>query len=68
MSTISSPRAGSRPTPATAGHGRMHGPRQLTDLYLLALAVEHKGRFITFDAQIPLSAVRGATARHLVSI
>ena len=49
-------------------HGRMHGHRQLTDLYLLALAVEHKGRFITFDAQIPLSAVRGATARHLVSI
>lgn len=49
-------------------HGRMHGHRQLTDLYLLALAVEHDGRFITFDAQIPLSAVRGATARHLVSI
>jgi len=49
-------------------HGRMHGHRQLTDLYLLALAVEHEGRFVTFDAQIPLSAVRGATARHLASI
>ena len=49
-------------------HGRMHGHRQLTDLYLLALAVEHDGRFVTFDAQIPLNAVRGATARHLVSI
>ena len=49
-------------------HSRMHGHRQLTDLYLLALAVEHKGRFVTFDAQIPLNAVRGATARHLVSI
>ena len=48
----------------------MHGHRQLTDLYLylLALAVAHNGRFITFDAQIALSAVRGATARHLVSI
>jgi toxin-antitoxin system PIN domain toxin len=49
-------------------HGRMHGHSQLTDVYLLALAVAHKGRFVTFDAQIPLSAVRGATARHLVSI
>ena len=49
-------------------HGRMHGHRQLTDLYLLALAVEHDGRFVTFDAQIPLNAVRGATARHSVSI
>ena len=49
-------------------HGRMHGHRQLTDLYLLAMAVEHKGRFVTFDAQIPLNAVRGATARHSVSI
>jgi len=49
-------------------HGRMHGHRQLTDLYLLALAVNHGGRLVTFDAQIPLSAVRGATARHLLSI
>jgi uncharacterized protein len=49
-------------------HGRMHGHRQLTDLYLLALAVAHDGRLVTFDAQVPLSAVRGATARHLVSI
>lgn len=49
-------------------HGRMHGHRQITDLYLLALAIEHEGRLVTFDAQIPLSAVRGATARHLVSI
>ena len=54
--------------PAHLNHSRMHGPRQLTDLYLLALAVEHKGRFVTFDAQIPLNAVRGATTLHLVSI
>ena len=53
---------------ARLDHGRMHGHRQITDLYLLALAVEHDGCFVTFDAQIPLSAVRGATARHLVSI
>lgn len=49
-------------------HAHMHGHRQLTDLYLLALAVRHGGRFVTFDAQIPRSAVQGATAAHLVSL
>src|SRR5580704_3661703 len=28
---------------------RIHGPRQLTDIYLLGLAVAHAGRFVTFD-------------------
>jgi toxin-antitoxin system PIN domain toxin len=45
---------------------KIHGHRQLTDLYLLALAVKRNGRLVTFDGQIPLSAVRGATKRHLV--
>lgn len=45
---------------------RIHGPRQLTDIYLLALAVEHGGRFVTFDSGIPLAAVRKARAGHLV--
>ena len=53
---------------ARLDHGRMHGHRQITDLYLLALAVEHDSRLVTFDAQIPLSAVRGATPGHFVSI
>jgi uncharacterized protein len=53
---------------ARLDHGRTHGHRQINDLYLLALAAEHDGCFVRFDAQIPLSAVRGATARHLVSI
>lgn len=44
----------------------MHGYRQLTDLYLLALAVCHGGRFVTFDAKVPLSAVHGAKPGHLV--
>ena len=48
--------------------GRMHGHRQLTDLYLLALAVAHGGRLVTFDAQVPLSAGRNATAAHLLAI
>jgi toxin-antitoxin system PIN domain toxin len=44
---------------------RVHGPRQVTDVYLLALAVEHGGRFVTFDRSIPLSAVPGASQEHL---
>ena len=44
----------------------IHGPRQVTDVYLLALAVEHGGRFVTFDRTIPLSAAPGAAPEHLV--
>ena len=44
---------------------RVHGPRQVTDAYLLALAVEHGGRFVTFDRSIPLSAVPAASQEHL---
>lgn len=47
-------------------HHHMHGFRQLTDIYLLALAVKHGGRFVTFDAKVPLSAVHGAQPAHLV--
>jgi toxin-antitoxin system PIN domain toxin len=43
-------------------------PRQLTDAYLLALAVQHKGVFVTFDHAVPLKAVKGASAAHLVLI
>lgn len=45
---------------------RIHGPRQLTDTYLLALAVRHAGRFVTFDGAIAKDAVRGATKAHLL--
>jgi uncharacterized protein len=47
---------------------RIHGPKQVTDVYLLALAVKHLGRFVTFDGAIPLSAVRGARQQHLAVI
>lgn len=47
---------------------RVLGPKQLTDIYLVALAVKHGGRLVTFDRTIPLGAVRGAEARHLVVI
>jgi toxin-antitoxin system PIN domain toxin len=49
-------------------HAHMHGHRQLTDLYLLALAVHNAGRFVTFDVRIPLSAVNGAKRHHLVEL
>ncbi len=49
-------------------HPHIHGARQLTDLYLLALAVRNKGRLVSFDQRIPLSAVPGATPRHLVAL
>ena len=45
---------------------RIHGPRQVTDVYLLALAVGHGGRFVTFDKALSRGAVRRAEARHIV--
>ncbi|MEP6834913.1 MAG: TA system VapC family ribonuclease toxin [Gemmatimonas sp.] len=47
---------------------RVHGPKQLTDVYLLALAVKNDGRLVTFDAGISLSAVKGAQSKHLVRV
>lgn len=49
-------------------HRHIHSPRQLTDLYLLGLAVKHKGLLASFDQRIALSAVVGATAEHLVTL
>ena len=45
---------------------RLHGSKQVTDAYLLALAVANGGRLITFDTSIALSAVPGAEADNLV--
>lgn len=44
------------------------GHRQLTDVYLLGLAVKHRGRLATFDRSIPVKAVVGATADTLAVI
>ncbi len=41
------------------------GPRQVTDAYLLALAVRHGGRLVTFGRAIPIRAVVGATPDHV---
>ena len=43
----------------TVDWGRIIGPKQITDVYLLALAVERRGRFVTFDARIAPDTVRG---------
>lgn len=45
---------------------RISGHNQITDAYLLALAVKHGGALASFDQRIALSAVRGATAEHLL--
>lgn len=44
------------------------GSRQLTDVYLLGLAAQHKGRFVTLDGGITLASIPGATKANLVCI
>lgn len=44
------------------------GHRNITDVYLLGLAVRNHGRLATFDRSIPLKAVHGASSGHLVGI
>lgn len=46
----------------------IHGPRQITDAYLLALAVENEGRFVTFDGRIPLNLCPKARQVNLLQI
>ncbi len=45
---------------------RVHSPRQLTDVYLLALAVSHNGRLVTFNKAISRDAVTGAKTSNLL--
>ena len=44
---------------------RLHSSRQLTDLYLLALAAKHDGKLATFDQGIPISAVHTAKPENM---
>ena len=53
---------------SVADRSRIYGPRQITDIYLLALAVRRNGRLVTFDDGIPLDAVPGAGVENLVAI
>lgn len=43
----------------------VRGHRQLTDVYLLGLAVKHGGCLVTFDQSIPINAVNSATPASL---
>ena len=47
-------------------HSRLLGPNQITDIYLLALAVKNGGRLVTFDRGVTIAAVKGAKAKNLV--
>ena len=47
-------------------HAGMLGPKQITDIYLLGLAVRNDARFVTLDRSISIISVRNATASNLV--
>ena len=53
---------------SVADASRILTSRRLTDLYLLALAVAHGGKFVTFDKSISLTAIRGARPQHLLAL
>lgn len=54
--------------PKVIDSSRVHGHKQITDTYLLALAVANDGRFVTFDRSVQLDAVPAATTRHLAAL
>ncbi|MBI3155097.1 MAG: hypothetical protein HYZ20_06785 [Burkholderiales bacterium] len=45
---------------------RLRGHNQITDAYLLALATARGGCLATFDQNVALAAVRGATPANLL--
>ena len=51
--------------PAKFDHVLIPSSKHLTDLYLLALAVNHEGRLVTLDGGIKTQAVHGAASSHL---
>ena len=54
--------------PSVIDHDNLFGRRQITDAYLMALAIKNGGRFVTLNQKIPVGAVRGARPEHLVVI
>ena len=44
----------------------MLGHRQVTDAYLLGLAVKHQCRFVTFDSRVSLNQIPNAEADHFL--
>lgn len=58
----------SRLETSTVDGRRIIGPEQITDVYLLAVAEEHQGRFVTFDARIAPDTVRGGDRKFLCDL
>jgi toxin-antitoxin system PIN domain toxin len=54
--------------PARMNWSHVLGSRQITDVYLLALAVRHGGRLITLDRSVPLDAIPNADPSHIERI
>lgn len=54
--------------PGILGWDRILTSRHVTDAYLLALAVQQGGRFVTLDRGVPLEAIGGALPEHLLVI
>jgi len=52
----------------TLNPAHLLGHRQLTDAYLLALAVHHRGCLVTLDGGVAIQMVRGATPVHLLRL
>ena len=51
------PDATSLLTPGIIDWRHVGGPKQITDLYLLALAARNEGRFVTFDKRVVKGAI-----------
>ena len=45
---------------------RVLGHNQITDVYLLALAVTNQGCLVTLDHRVTMSTVTGASGKHLM--
>ena len=55
-------------TPDSFRTNHIQGHRQVTDVYLLALAVANDGRLATFDRSIPIKSLEGAARKHILVI
>ena len=47
--------------PTLLDNSQLRGHQQLTDLYLVGLALRHSGKLATFDSRIPIAALVGGT-------
>jgi toxin-antitoxin system PIN domain toxin len=45
---------------------KLHGSKQITDAYLLALATKNRGKLVALDRSISLSCVQGAKDSNLL--